>query len=180
MKNIFILALGFFVSLGTQAGDFGLLGYDPWPFSLDPIPWEKMDGVWVDESQPQSTVFCVQTLKTFKLNQAPKIVLKQGQVAVREVDRKSGGLLLIGVGTQKENQLFGSLLSARGKHPFAMVAPRQGPPAAGKPPGKTSPVERLSLRIYTAIGKDYVYSDTMLKRLGDAETRLFSQFCESN
>lgn len=175
MKRFVFTIVGILFSIQVHATDFGLLGWDPWPFFLNPIPWTEMDGVWVDQARPQASIFCVQTLKTQKSK------LKEGQVAVREMDRKTGDLLLIGIGNQKQNQLFGTLVSGRGKHPFAMVAPKGEvmPPLKGQwPSGWIQPVSKLNLRIYIAIGNEYIYSDILLGRLTSSEGQLFNQYCE--
>jgi hypothetical protein len=170
----FIVVVSLFFSIGAQATDFGLLGWDPWPFSLNPIPWTEMDGAWVDEAQPDTSIFCVQTLKT------QRKALKEGQVALREIDRKSGGLILIGVGSQTQNQLFGTLVSATGKHPFALVAPKTEPmpPIKVKAPRALQGYDRLNLRIYVPINRDYIYADTVLRRLTSTDDKLFTQYCE--
>jgi hypothetical protein len=174
MKMFLPVILSFLFSTAAAATDFGLLGYDPWPFALNPIPWTEMDGVWVDEGQPDTSIFCVQTIKTERKN------LKQGQVGLREIDRKTGALILIGVGTQTQNQLFGTLLSATGKHPFALVAPKTEtmPRFRVKAIHALQGYDRLGLRVYISVNRDYIYADTILRRLTSAEGQIFTKYCD--
>ena len=166
----FLITLSILFSLSASATEFGLLGVDPWPFSINPIPWEKIDGVWIDINSPQTTVTCIQT------SQTSKVKLIAGQAVIREYERRAGAPVFAGLGNERKNQIHGMANSASGKRPFSLVSPRLAPSKVGSP--KIAIPDQLVLRVYVQIQKDFIYTDTYLKKVGDSRNALFTRYCQ--